>query len=111
MRTLLIVASALALAATCLAGTAAAAPPVGGCNAVTNHCWDGSLLCFWISQQVPFCVKDPGVLSAPTAACVTEVYNTQGDPAACGGLACIGNADGWTKCYGQPIPPCVNICI
>jgi len=52
----------LVLAAAVL-GTAATAtanpigpPPVGGCNAVRNPCWNGALLCVWVSEQVPQCV-------------------------------------------------------
>ncbi|MCA1811460.1 MAG: hypothetical protein LC623_05555 [Halobacteriales archaeon] len=64
MRALLLTCLALALASSCLAGPATAAPAappplVGSCNAVTKPCWDGSLACVWISLQVPVCVGNP----------------------------------------------------
>jgi hypothetical protein len=111
MRALLATTFALAFAALCLAGTASAAPPVGGCNAVTNPCWNGALVCVGISQQVPVCVKDPGIVQGQDV-CVTQAYSTHGDAADCGGIVCVGyGADGWVKCYGHPIPQCINICI
>jgi hypothetical protein len=126
MRTLILTTLALALAATCLAGAASADPFVvgncqkngacaGGCVSLTTPCWDHNLLCVGISYQVPFCVHDPGLVVSPSLpdVCVTQVYSTRGDAGACGGLACIGYAEGegWLKCYGHPIPPCVNICV
>lgn len=107
MRTLLATTLLLGLAALCLAGSASALPPiVGQCNAVTNPCWNGAPACVGISEEVPFCVPNPGV--APHA-CVTEVANTDGTPASCAGLVCYG-LFGAEKCYGQPIPQCINIC-
>ena len=38
-------------------------------------------------------------------------YNTHGDVGSCGGLVCVGYSNGWVKCYGHPIPQCINICI
>jgi hypothetical protein len=108
MRILLASTLALAFAGLFLVGTASAAPPlVGQCNAVTNPCWNGALVCVGISEQVPFCVPNPGL--APYA-CVTEVANTHGTPASCAGTVCYGLFGG-VKCYGQPIPQCINICV
>lgn len=114
MRALLATALLLALTALCLAGSASAAPPVPvySCNFLTKPCWNGALACVAISEQVPQCVKDPGVIQRPQAVhlCVTEAFNTDGSPASCAGLVCFGYG-GSLKCYGQPIPPCINICV
>lgn len=108
MRILLATTLTLSLAAFSLVGIASAQPPVpvGTCNAVTNPCWNHSLACVGISEQVPFCVHNPGV--APYL-CVTEAANTDGTPASCAGTVCYG-VTGGVKCYGQPIPQCINIC-
>jgi hypothetical protein len=58
MRALLLTCVVLTIALGVAAGTAAAqpAPPVGTCSLATQHCWNGSPFCFWISLQVPQCV-------------------------------------------------------
>ncbi|MEA3203906.1 MAG: hypothetical protein QOI63_1586 [Thermoplasmata archaeon] len=105
MRILLATTLGLSLAALFLAGTASAAPPIGGCNFATNPCWNGALVCVGISYQVPVCVQNPG----DPHACVTDAANTDGTPASCPGLVCYGL--GGEKCYGQPLPQCWDICI
>ena len=61
MRTLLLTCLVLTVALGATIGTASAqpGPPAGSCNAVTNPCWDGSLACYWVSLQVPFCIDNP----------------------------------------------------
>jgi hypothetical protein len=58
MRALLLTCLVLGAALVGFAGTATAAPPplVNGCNFATNPCWNGSLACFWFSQQMPTCL-------------------------------------------------------
>jgi hypothetical protein len=55
--TLLVLTTALGLGAATV--DAQPGPGAGSCNTVTKPCWDGSLACFWVSLQVPFCVDDP----------------------------------------------------
>ena len=58
-------------------------PPVGGCNDVTSEC-DGNLVCVWISQQTPQCVRDPcpdfNCVSPPPCACAPFNMNLQANP-------------------------------
>ncbi|MEA3203572.1 MAG: hypothetical protein QOI63_1247 [Thermoplasmata archaeon] len=122
MRILLATTLALTLAALALAGTASAdrfgvgdcqknGLCAGGCVAVTTPC-NGDLACGGVSYEVPFCVEEPPIAVAPLpSACVTEAFNSHGDPAACPGTVCVGRGAEWLLCYGHPVPPCVNICI
>ncbi|MEA3203986.1 MAG: hypothetical protein QOI63_1666 [Thermoplasmata archaeon] len=61
MRALLLTCLVLTIALGATFGTATAqpAPPVGSCNFATKPCWDGALVCTWVSLQVPFCVENP----------------------------------------------------
>jgi hypothetical protein len=58
MQAILVIGLVLTGALLGLAGSASAQPPplVHGCNGVNDPCWNGSLACFWFSQQMPTCL-------------------------------------------------------
>jgi hypothetical protein len=91
------------------APSAEAAPPVGGCNDVTTDCT--GLVCVWISQQVPQCVRDP----CKIAHCVTlqRLYCIEGQPNCPAGELVCALPDSVSVCVSDPcyttacfVPPC-----
>jgi hypothetical protein len=56
MRALLLTCLVLALGFAAAPVADAQPVPVGGCNEVTNPCWNDALVCVGISYQVPQCV-------------------------------------------------------
>jgi hypothetical protein len=57
MRALLLTLLVLGIAFAAAPAAEAQPIPVGGCNEVTNPCWNDALVCVGISYQVPQCVK------------------------------------------------------
>jgi hypothetical protein len=115
--TAILVLSLVGAAIGVLAPAADAAPPIGGCNDVTSEC-NGNLVCVWISQQVPQCVRDGcpdfNCIAPPPCACAP--FNA--DPSA-GPLVgvCVAGVTSPT-CYGfhdvciqfsQQVPFCVDV--